>query len=148
MVLFSGCVCHKTATPCMGHGRAGSEADPGIVPRAIDRIFEQCRARQEMHTATISLSYFQLYNEKAYDLLAPLPVAPVATGSSAGQSGTQAHSALAARGSKDAARAAVAAMAGLRMRWRATVRGPSALLCHAQISGLLHPFLCQSARAN
>lgn len=48
------------------------EDDPtsGIIPRAIDQLLEELECQQTEYT--IRVSYLELYNEEAYDLLSPL----------------------------------------------------------------------------
>jgi hypothetical protein len=88
---------------------AGTEAEPGIVPRALAHAFSLACSESD-RDITFSLSCYQLYQERAYDLLA----APSVTAE-----GGQRSSGGAARGE---ARAAVAHLVGLRMRWRPQVR--------------------------
>lgn len=47
----------------------GSEHDPGVIPRSVHRLFELLEARGA--PAVVRLSYFEIYNERVYDLLSP-----------------------------------------------------------------------------
>ena len=42
----------------------GSESDPGIIPRAIQQIFDLCSPSD-----SIGISFYEIHNEKAFDLL-------------------------------------------------------------------------------
>ena len=44
----------------------GTESDPGIIPRAIQQIFQFC-----MPDDSIGISFYEIHNEKAFDLLSP-----------------------------------------------------------------------------
>lgn len=45
----------------------GSEHDLGVIPRSVYRLFELLEARGT--AAVVRLSYFEIYNERVYDLL-------------------------------------------------------------------------------
>ena len=42
----------------------GSDSDPGIIPRAIQQIFDLCSPSD-----SIGISFYEIHNEKAFDLL-------------------------------------------------------------------------------
>ena len=44
----------------------GTESDPGIIPRAIQQIFQFCTPDD-----SIGISFYEIHNEKAFDLLSP-----------------------------------------------------------------------------
>lgn len=54
----------------------GSPTDPGLIPRSIGALFDHIADRvasgeQEWSTTSVTFSFFELYNEKIYDLLKP-----------------------------------------------------------------------------
>ncbi|KAJ3992372.1 kinesin-like protein [Lentinula boryana] len=53
---------------------SGSEAEPGIIPRAMRQVFSYIR-RTETREYLLRCSYLEIYNEQIHDLLAP-PGAP------------------------------------------------------------------------
>jgi len=63
-------------------------ADRGIVPRAVSELFSEMRRRSETCAYEVSVSYVEVYNDQAYDLLCDTGVAAGETAwSSAGPSG-------------------------------------------------------------
>lgn len=46
----------------------GSEKDPGVIPLAISDIFAEIKSAED-HRYTVKISYFEIYNEKMFDLL-------------------------------------------------------------------------------
>jgi hypothetical protein len=83
---------------------AGSEADPGIMPLALQSIFNKVRLQSEQRH-NVRMSCFQLYREQAFDLLysAQSKVAPSLT-----RSKTHHH--------------ILSGLTSLRMRWSKLVR--------------------------
>jgi len=78
--LFAGQSATLFAYGMTGTGKShtinGSTADPGLIPRTMQTLFEEIQDRvacdeQEWSTTSINLSFFELYNEKIYDLLKP-----------------------------------------------------------------------------
>ncbi|VDN95938.1 unnamed protein product [Rodentolepis nana] len=59
------------------HSIYGTPSSPGIVPRIIEDLFDYVRQKKE-HNASFSVkfSYFEIYNEKIYDLLQDKNPAP------------------------------------------------------------------------
>lgn len=58
------------------HSMQGSATDPGLIPRSIGALFDSIADRvasgeQEWSTTSVAFSFFELYNEKIYDLLKP-----------------------------------------------------------------------------
>lgn len=52
-----------------------SYQDPGIIPRALDQLFNNESGDLEVE---ISISFLEIYNEKVFDLLQPDRVVPLA----------------------------------------------------------------------
>ena len=52
------------------HTISGTTNQPGVLPRALTKIFEKV---SNLKSVTVSVSYLEIYNEKYYDLLVPLP---------------------------------------------------------------------------
>ena len=50
-------------------GGAERYSDRGIIPRAISMVYNEARSRTDVEIK-IAISYFQIYNEQGYDLLA------------------------------------------------------------------------------
>lgn len=48
------------------HTMQGTPADPGIIPRAVEELFQQ----RKYQTDTITMSYMEIYRDEVYDLLA------------------------------------------------------------------------------
>nr|CDS32725.1 WD repeat containing protein 47 [Hymenolepis microstoma] len=59
------------------HSIYGTPSNPGIVPRIIEDLFDYIRLKKD-HSASFSVkfSYFEIYNEKIYDLLEDKNPAP------------------------------------------------------------------------
>lgn len=61
------------ATYYVGSGKtytmAGSDNDPGIIPRTIQLIFNQFKSRASGWSYSIAMSMIEIYNEAVYDLL-------------------------------------------------------------------------------
>lgn len=58
------------------HSMQGSSSDAGLIPRTIAALFDAISdrvacAEQEWETTSVTFSFFELYNEKIYDLLKP-----------------------------------------------------------------------------
>jgi hypothetical protein len=53
------------------HSMAGTDTDPGLVPRICNQIFDEVETRQAQGHASfrISVNYYEIYNEAATDLL-------------------------------------------------------------------------------
>jgi kinesin family protein 22 len=67
------------------HTMQGTAADPGLIPRAISGLFDALGDRvatgeQEWESTNINFSFFELYNEKIYDLLKPYTPPTAAAG--------------------------------------------------------------------
>ena len=59
----------------------GTENDPGIIPRAIQQIFQFCTPDD-----SIGISFYEIHNEKAFDLLSPSELkVPLKIGETAGE---------------------------------------------------------------
>uniref|UniRef100_A0A6B2KZ33 Kinesin-like protein n=1 Tax=Arcella intermedia TaxID=1963864 RepID=A0A6B2KZ33_9EUKA len=58
------------------HTMQGTEVDPGIIPRAVAKLFEYIQDRTRNYK--MFMSYFELYNNNIYDLInlnsTPLPI--------------------------------------------------------------------------
>ncbi len=55
----------------------GSPEDHGIVPRIIEDLFAAIHADKTSNSLTsVHLNYFEIYNEKLYDLLQDKKAAP------------------------------------------------------------------------
>ncbi len=50
----------------------GDFQNPGIIPRAIDRIFDNIGKSSADNQFEVSIYYIEIYNEKVRDLLNPL----------------------------------------------------------------------------
>lgn len=48
---------------------AGSDSDPGIIPRTIQSIFKQFSERTSGWSYSVAISMIEIYNEAVYDLL-------------------------------------------------------------------------------
>jgi hypothetical protein len=82
--LFTGSSVTLFAFGMTGTGKTftmqGNASDPGLIPRTVGALFASVADRvacdeQEWDTTAITFSFFELYNEKIYDLLKPY-VAP------------------------------------------------------------------------
>ncbi|VUZ54676.1 unnamed protein product [Hymenolepis diminuta] len=52
------------------HSMYGTPSNPGIVPRVIEDLFDYIRQKKESSASfSVKFSYFEIYNEKIYDLL-------------------------------------------------------------------------------
>ena len=51
------------------HSISGTEEDPGILPRFCDELFLQIEKRKAMEDVYVSISFYEMYNEKVFDLL-------------------------------------------------------------------------------
>ena len=51
------------------HSISGTEEDPGILPRFCDELFLQIEKRKAMEDVYVSISFYEIYNEKVFDLL-------------------------------------------------------------------------------
>ena len=49
----------------------GTSECPGLIPRFFDALFEKREKRQAQITSHIEISYYEIYNEKIFDLLRP-----------------------------------------------------------------------------
>ncbi|CBQ70333.1 probable kinesin motor protein 1 [Sporisorium reilianum SRZ2] len=54
------------------HTMSGSDAEPGVIPRAVQQVFELIAA-EPAREFLLRVSYLEIYNETLKDLLAPLP---------------------------------------------------------------------------
>jgi centromeric protein E len=52
------------------HTMRGDDAEPGLIPRAIDHVFH-CIGHAAGREFLLRVSYMELYNEEMRDLLAP-----------------------------------------------------------------------------
>ncbi|KAK9723293.1 hypothetical protein K7432_002040 [Basidiobolus ranarum] len=50
------------------HTIQGTDKDPGIIPRTLQRVFKEKKKRPELD---IKISYMEIYKENVYDLLVP-----------------------------------------------------------------------------
>ncbi len=59
------------------HTMQGTTAEPGIIPRSVETVLKMIqsieerdkKAKSQALPYTISVSYYEIYNEKLYDLL-------------------------------------------------------------------------------
>ncbi|KAE9554598.1 hypothetical protein FO519_002158 [Halicephalobus sp. NKZ332] len=51
------------------HSISGTEEDPGILPKFCDELFLQIEKRKAMEDVYVSISFYEIYNEKVFDLL-------------------------------------------------------------------------------
>lgn len=50
------------------HTMQGSKTDPGIIPRAVEALFER-QSALERYKAELTVSYMEIYKDEVYDLL-------------------------------------------------------------------------------
>lgn len=63
------------------HTMSGSDAEPGVIPRAVEQIFQMIKDEPDREFL-LRVSYLEIYNETLKDLLAPLQPLTGSTGSS------------------------------------------------------------------
>lgn len=52
----------------------GTDNEPGLIPRFFDDLFERKKQRDQIVSSTqVEISYYEIYNEKIYDLLRSSP---------------------------------------------------------------------------
>ena len=52
----------------------GTSGQPGLIPRFFDELFKKKQERDQVVSSThIEFSYYEIYNEKIYDLLGSNP---------------------------------------------------------------------------
>ncbi|KAI8907808.1 P-loop containing nucleoside triphosphate hydrolase protein [Gorgonomyces haynaldii] len=49
----------------------GTEQQPGIIPQAVDDVFQYIKQQESSHEFLLRVSYLEIYNETLRDLLAP-----------------------------------------------------------------------------
>ncbi len=49
----------------------GTTGQPGLIPRLIDDLFKTRSFLDQSIQSTVEISYYEIYNEKIYDLLPP-----------------------------------------------------------------------------
>jgi hypothetical protein len=55
----------------------GTSGQPGLIPRFFDELFTKKQQRDQIVSSThIEFSYYEIYNEKIYDLLGSNPSMP------------------------------------------------------------------------
>ncbi|KAI0051371.1 kinesin-domain-containing protein [Auriscalpium vulgare] len=57
------------------HTMQGTKAEPGVIPRVVDALFE-AKAQKPQYETTITASYMEIYKDKVYDLLVARETAP------------------------------------------------------------------------
>ncbi|PSR70750.1 hypothetical protein PHLCEN_2v13370 [Hermanssonia centrifuga] len=57
------------------HTMQGTKSDPGIIPRAVEALFEKQSGLQRYH-ASLAVSYMEIYKDEVYDLLVARDNAP------------------------------------------------------------------------
>jgi hypothetical protein len=47
----------------------GLPANPGVLPRALEHLFELLQLHENADNLAVAVSYYEIYNEHIYDLL-------------------------------------------------------------------------------
>ena len=77
---FKLCIASIFAYGQTGSGKTysmiGTDSEPGLIPRFLDNLFATKQERERSGIASsiqIEISYYEIYNEKIYDLLGCAP---------------------------------------------------------------------------
>lgn len=49
----------------------GAPASPGVLPRALEHLFEVLQQHEDRDQLSVCISYYEIYNDHIYDLLLP-----------------------------------------------------------------------------